>query len=563
MKIFKRSKRHGGCTDISTLARLAPESEPQPSSGHRVKKSFQALAVRLRSAPACHAPLHHCSDVGDQYHSTNPGSPRAILKHQLSTPRLTPKLAPIELPTNSGLLATHKGSARKSCLNESEIAAALRLYITLLAGGTTGQDAQGQSHSSHSGQGSSSKAGQSQSRLLGSWSNKEKGKGRDRGRKRSGDEQPGGEGSKKQKPDQPNLKGQLACPFYIRYRKTYAACRTCKFRAVADVRRHILRSPAHRQPLHCPLCKLIFVGHSAEVRSQRDKHVRQCHCTGNDDEVPGITEDQIQQLKDPENRSGSMAENWFELWEILFPGVGRPSAPYLSASEYQDYFEDVIKRFWEFGPGQYIPAEDRPAMYRAYELLMDYLPVCETSWTAAAAAPPSCAPDSPVPSPIDLDLPATATQEAETIAAGALVPPFGVIPEGLYAWHADPVYEASVEEVGLNRGSFEERAFPTNDFSNRFSEEYPTGVFFNPHLPYGYPTQGDLAQEYEYPTQQHSGPECPSPLDPTQIDPSQGYPPQVFTLRSPSHEVRRTSVASTPPPAPGRQDKHHQSDDIK
>lgn len=481
------------------------------------------------------------------------------MKHQFSTPRLTPKLAPIELPTNSGLLATHKGSARKPCPHESEIAAALRLYITLLAGGTTGQDVQGQSPSSHSGQGSSSKAGQNQSRLLGSWPNKEKGKGRDRGRKRSGDEQPGGEGSKKQKPDQPKLKGQLACPFYIRYRKTYAACRKCKFRAVADVRRHILRSPAHRQPLHCPLCKLVFAGHGAKARSQRDKHIRQRHCTEKDGEVPGITEDQIQQLKDPENRSGSMAENWFELWEILFPGVGRPSAPYLSASEYQDYFEDAIKMFWEFGPGQSIPAEDRPAMDRAYELLMHYLADLEATSTAAL---PSSAPDSPVPSSIDLGLPATATQEAETVAAGALMPPFGAIPEGLYAWHPNPVYEAPAEELGLNRGSFEEHPLPTNPLLDVLS--YPTGDFLNSYLPYGYPTQGDPAQEYEYPTQQHPGPEYPSPMDPTQIDPSQGYPPQVFTLSSPSHRVRRTSAAtSTPPPAPGRQDKHHQSDDIE
>lgn len=514
--------------------------------------------MRLRSPPTYHAPVRHYSDVGD--HPTHPGSPRSILKHKFSTPRLTPKLAPIELPTNSGLLATHKGSARKPCPNESEIAAALRWYITLLAGGTTGQDPQGQSYGSQSGQGSSSKAGQSQSR---SWLNKEKGKGRDHGRKRSGDEQPGGEGSKKQKPNKPNLKGQLACPFYIRDRKTYAPCRTSKFRTVADVRRHILRSPAHRQPLHCPVCKLIFADHSAKARSQLDKHIRQRRCTANDDEVPGITEDQIKQLKNPKNRSGSMTENWFELWEILFPGVGQPSGPYLTASPFQDFFEDAIKMFWEFGPGKDISAEKRPEMDKNYDLLRDYLPVCEASWIAAAAAPPSCAPDSSVSSPIDCDLPATATQETETIATGALVTPFRGIPEGPYAWQPGPVYEAPAEEVGLNRVSYEEHSFPTNDSSNRFSEEYPAEDLFDPYLPYGYPTQGDPAQEYEYPTQQHFGPEYPSPMDPTPIDPSQGYPPQVFTLSSSSHRVRRTSAASTPPPAPGRQDKHHQSDGIE
>lgn len=513
--------------------------------------------MRLLPRSAYHDPVRHSGDLGDQYHPTSHGSPTAILKHQFSTPRLTPKLAPTELPSSFDPLPTHKGSARKSCPNESEITDAL---FRLLAGGTTGQGAQGQSQGSHSGQGSSSKAGQNQSRLLGGWSNKPKGKGRDGGRKRPGDEQPGGDGSKKQKPDQPDAKCRLACPFYKRDRQRYASCRNAKLRSVADVRQHLLRTP-HRRPLHCPTCKRIFAGgNNIKLRDQLAEHIRQRRCTERDIEVPGVTEDQIRQLTSRENRCGTTTDNWFKLWEILFPGFDRPSDPYLTASGLQDNFGDVIEGFWESGPGREIPAESRPEIRRLFKLLTDYAAIFEANSTGAAL---STAPDSPAPSTKDPDLPAAATPATVTVAPDAPTTPLTAPPEGEYIWHPGPVNEIPVAEADLQ----------ANFFSDFFFQEYLPAEWLSQYLQHEHLTQGDLAQanpaqahaSWEYRTEPHQHPGDPrpadsaqidpSPVDSAQIDPNPGYPPRAFMLESPPQR------ASTPPPAPERQHKRHQSDE--
>lgn len=251
-----------------------------------------------------------------------------------------------------------------------------------------------------------------------------------------------------------------------------------------------------------------------------------------------------------EDRCGTMTDNWFKLWEILFPGVDRPSDPYLTPSGLQDNFEDVIEGFWESGPGREIPAGSRPEIRRVFKLLTDYAAVFEANSTGAAL---STAPDSPAPSMKDPDLPAAATPATVTVALDAPTTPLTAPPEGDFGWHPGPVNETPVAEADLH----------ANIFPDFFFQPYFPAEWLNQDLQHDHLTQGDLAQAsptqahaaWEYRTQPHHHPRDPSPVYSAQTDPNPGYPPRAFMLEG--HPQR----ASTPPPAPEQQHKRHQSDE--
>ncbi|KAH6999535.1 hypothetical protein EDB80DRAFT_117860 [Ilyonectria destructans] len=167
----------------------------------------------------------------------------------------------------------------------------------------------------------------------------------------------------------------LACPFYKLEPNVYSQCSFVKFRSTADVRQHVLRSPMHREPLHCPRCKHVFGRHNDRESSRSlDDHIRQGGCDRHDIEVSGISEHQIMQLRDSPGRPVSITEGWFYIWDILFPDVVRPNSPYftlmdIKASEMQAPLNGHVS---EQSPE---PAE---LLFR-YELPAEPLQACESS----------------------------------------------------------------------------------------------------------------------------------------------------------------------------------------
>lgn len=118
----------------------------------------------------------------------------------------------------------------------------------------------------------------------------------------------------------------FACPFFLHDMERYQ----CQgFRRIADVRQHIDRK--HTQPAHCTICGIT----EAECETDLDEHVREGICVSGSDhrEHPGITLDQIQELKDrTHDHDLTLEERWFQIWQIIFPGVPQPESPYLSGS---------------------------------------------------------------------------------------------------------------------------------------------------------------------------------------------------------------------------------------
>ncbi|KAK4167489.1 hypothetical protein QBC43DRAFT_311964 [Cladorrhinum sp. PSN259] len=129
---------------------------------------------------------------------------------------------------------------------------------------------------------------------------------------------------------------EMACPLFVsdpqRYRRCLAPPQPLT--SAAAVREHL--ATAHQRPFYCPACGTIFKSASASNR-----HIEAQTCSVrviSFDEIEGVPEDDMARLNRWEpQRSQSEEERWYSIWEILFPGVERPSTPYLSRGNRTDY----------------------------------------------------------------------------------------------------------------------------------------------------------------------------------------------------------------------------------
>lgn len=115
----------------------------------------------------------------------------------------------------------------------------------------------------------------------------------------------------------------LACPYCKRDAHRHKKCCTLGWGKISHVKQHIYR--AHSLPIYCPVCMEMF----DDVRS-RDQHNRRRDCQAPDVivEPDGITPDQREHLSRRVSSRLSEEEQWFSIWDYLFPDRPRPSSPY-------------------------------------------------------------------------------------------------------------------------------------------------------------------------------------------------------------------------------------------
>lgn len=123
--------------------------------------------------------------------------------------------------------------------------------------------------------------------------------------------------------EDPNATGlSLACPYYKRDRFRHSKCLFFDLTKISYVKQHLRRH--HMQPHYCPLC-----GQSFNKLEDQRAHIRLLQCARRDFEEPdGINEDQSKKLESRVNRKWSLEQQWFSIWDIVFPGVERPQSPY-------------------------------------------------------------------------------------------------------------------------------------------------------------------------------------------------------------------------------------------
>lgn len=118
----------------------------------------------------------------------------------------------------------------------------------------------------------------------------------------------------------------LVCPFQRLDAHEYHKCSKYVLRRIKDVKQHIYR--CHTQPeYYCALCFNVF-----ESARERDDHIRRAGC--NKISMPwfhGISGEQRRRLGRKASSAMGTEEQWFEIWEVIFPGQGRPRSVWVGS----------------------------------------------------------------------------------------------------------------------------------------------------------------------------------------------------------------------------------------
>ncbi|KAK3353774.1 hypothetical protein B0T25DRAFT_220904 [Lasiosphaeria hispida] len=108
------------------------------------------------------------------------------------------------------------------------------------------------------------------------------------------------------------------CPFFAQNPASHLRCLHHNLRRIIDVKRHIWTD--HRQPQHCPICRTVF-----DRAGEWDIHIRNGQCERSAaPPIGGASEDQLDKLSWPSDPKQDEDEQWFTIWEIVFPRVSRP-----------------------------------------------------------------------------------------------------------------------------------------------------------------------------------------------------------------------------------------------
>ncbi|KAI6363419.1 hypothetical protein MCOR25_005911 [Pyricularia grisea] len=117
-----------------------------------------------------------------------------------------------------------------------------------------------------------------------------------------------------------------ACPFCKWKPLRYQGCHTYKLKEISRVKQHLRRK--HRIPLHCDVCSEEFADDEARLA-----HVRAQSCSLSQNCVQktweGVTPEQQELLERRAERNKTKVEQWYSIYEILFPGQTPPASPYV------------------------------------------------------------------------------------------------------------------------------------------------------------------------------------------------------------------------------------------
>ncbi|KXJ88327.1 hypothetical protein Micbo1qcDRAFT_166995 [Microdochium bolleyi] len=160
-----------------------------------------------------------------------------------------------------------------------------------------------------------------------------RGLGKDSQRDGDDDEEEGDESKSRKRArgpssgDQPELddnNATLACPYYKYNKLRHDRCLYLQLRRIKDVKQHLRR--AHNQPHFCPICGVAF----ADSRDDLNEHLIARTCERREFQVPeGVTDSHRAKFTQRVARTLSLSEQWFTVWDILFPGQPRPESPFV------------------------------------------------------------------------------------------------------------------------------------------------------------------------------------------------------------------------------------------
>ncbi|TLS29663.1 hypothetical protein PpBr36_01896 [Pyricularia pennisetigena] len=116
-----------------------------------------------------------------------------------------------------------------------------------------------------------------------------------------------------------------ACPFCKWKPLRYQGCHTYKLKEISRVKQHLRRK--HRIPLHCEVCSEEFADEEARLAHVRTRSCSSRSCVQKTWE--GVTPEQQELLERRAERNKTKVEQWYSIYEILFPGQTPPASPYV------------------------------------------------------------------------------------------------------------------------------------------------------------------------------------------------------------------------------------------
>lgn len=140
------------------------------------------------------------------------------------------------------------------------------------------------------------------------------------------EDEPGQGGSKKRSRKNRSsgyIHRSLACPFAKKDPAKYHECNKNRITRIQDVKQHLRRF--HEPPIYCLICKDTF-----KSESDLQTHAEAKSCTLRPGKVDGVDRDQKKKLLNNVPRNLSIEDQWFFIFDILFPGFDpRPRSPYV------------------------------------------------------------------------------------------------------------------------------------------------------------------------------------------------------------------------------------------
>ncbi|KAK3682833.1 hypothetical protein B0T22DRAFT_522315 [Podospora appendiculata] len=139
-------------------------------------------------------------------------------------------------------------------------------------------------------------------------------------------------------PTTPTISRLLACPFWKHDPSKHRGCFRIKLDKISRVKQHLARK--HVPGLYCEFCLAVFADHDSPGHQA---HVQARSCTYRACELPGMTHQQQRELSRKSNRHASEQDQWFAIWDVIFPARSRPASAYMDP----DLSEDLC-HFREF-----------------------------------------------------------------------------------------------------------------------------------------------------------------------------------------------------------------------
>lgn len=131
--------------------------------------------------------------------------------------------------------------------------------------------------------------------------------------------------SSQSKPDLTDYKMErtFACPFCKWKPLTYSSCRGYTLKEISRVKMHLNR--IHQVPIHCDRCYQVF-----KTEEEKRVHSRSVNCTILPERTfEGMTGDMVKLVHRRVDARKAKAEQWYDIFKILFPGEPLPESPYI------------------------------------------------------------------------------------------------------------------------------------------------------------------------------------------------------------------------------------------